>query len=143
DEIVTPSPLRVDPPCPYHAVCGGCPWQHVSYATQLEWKRRSVVDAFTRIGKIADAETIVGPCTPSPDEWGYRNKVEFEVTRIHGRLTLGLHGPGSNAIVPIEACLLLPERLQNAPKSLQGALRFSEGSENLGILRVGLRAGGN
>lgn len=143
DELITPSPLRVDPPCPYHAVCGGCPWQHVSYSTQLEWKRRSVVDAFTRIGKIADAETIVAPCTPSPDEWGYRNKVEFEVTRIAGRLTLGLHGPGSNAIVPIGACLLLPKRLVNAPKSLQGALRFSEGSENLGILRVGLRAGAN
>ena len=142
-QVLTPSANRVDPPCPYHSVCGGCPWQHIDYQTQLIWKRRSVVDALARIGKIPDAEALVEPCVASTREWGYRNKVEFEVTRSNGRIVLGLHGHGSSEVVPIDSCLLLPDKVKKAPKSLQGALRFCEGAEDLGIIRVGIRAGAN
>ncbi|MDP2400830.1 MAG: TRAM domain-containing protein, partial [Actinomycetota bacterium] len=53
-EIITASPNRVDSPCPYFGVCGGCQWQHVAYGEQLRAKTGAVIDALSRIGGIAD-----------------------------------------------------------------------------------------
>ena len=137
------SPRRVEAPCPYARLCGGCPWQHLDYATQLEWKRRAVIDSLERIGRIEGAENLVMEATPSPLQWAYRNKVDFVTTSINGRPTLGLHSPRSHDVVAIERCLLLPERAQDAPKALSGALRFASGSQDLGIERVAVRVAHN
>ena len=39
-EVIEPSPERANPPCPLFGVCGGCQYQHFTYAGQLDWKRR-------------------------------------------------------------------------------------------------------
>ena len=43
---------RVEAPCPFAAVCGGCPWMHLSYESQLQSKRASVVSQLSKIGGI-------------------------------------------------------------------------------------------
>lgn len=140
-EVLTPSPDRVTPPCPYFGVCGGCVWQHVSYPAQLRAKRRAVVDALTRIGHVADAETLVAETVPSPSEYGYRNKIELVVDSSSGRPRLGFHRAGSDEIVSVDECLLLPKGLRKAPKALSGALRYIAGEQDLGLARVALRVG--
>ncbi len=140
--IVSPSPERVEAPCVYFGICGGCQWQHVSYKTQLEAKRQAVVDALTRIGGIPD-DSLVAPTVPSPDEYGYRNKIEMVVGTGNQGLTLGFTAAGSHDLVPIDSCLLLPTRLRKAPKALRGTLRYASGSEDLGLKRVALRVGAN
>lgn len=143
DEVVEASENRMAPRCPYHALCGGCPWQHVDYSQQLEAKRGSVVDAMTRIGKF-DEPRIEGLCAqtlPSDAQWGYRNKVEFEVVSDGKRASgfkLGLHSHGGG-LVPVESCPLLPGKMAKAPKALSGALRYLEGTGNLWLVRVGVR----
>ncbi|NTW28534.1 MAG: 23S rRNA (uracil(1939)-C(5))-methyltransferase RlmD [Coriobacteriia bacterium] len=143
DEIVVASPDRVEPPCPYFGICGGCNWQHVSYSAQLAAKRRIIVDAFQRIGRFANAEEFVAETVPSATEYGYRNKIELVTGRSGGRLQLGYHKAGSDEIVEIESCLLLPRKQQTAPKALAGALRYLSGRQELGIQRVALRVAAN
>ncbi|HEY5540881.1 MAG TPA: 23S rRNA (uracil(1939)-C(5))-methyltransferase RlmD [Coriobacteriia bacterium] len=141
--VLTPSPDRVEAPCPYFGVCGGCSWQHVSAGAQLAAKRQAVVDALTRIGRIASAEEIVAQTVASPREYGYRNKIELVARTGVGGLRLGYHKAGSDDLVPIDSCLLLPPKLQKAPKALSGALRYLSGGQDLGLRRVALRVAAN
>ena len=49
-KIRTSSPERVKPECPHYGTCGGCDFQHLSYAEELWAKRRRVQDALKRLG---------------------------------------------------------------------------------------------
>src|SRR5205814_10390262 len=64
-EIERAAPERVVPPCPLFGRCGGCQWQHVPRALQLEAKRRIVERA---LGLPVDHVRAVGP------EYGYRDR---------------------------------------------------------------------
>ena len=140
-EVLKASEARVDAPCPYFGACGGCSWQHIAYPTQLAAKRQSVVDALTRIGHVPGADALVGATVPSPREYGYRNKIELVVDVQSGRPRLGFHRAGSDEIVTVEECALLPKALRKAPKALGGALRYIAGEQDLGLTRVAVRVG--
>src|ERR1700754_3326630 len=53
-EVLNPSPHRVAAPCPYFSRCGGCSYQHISYAHQLELKARQVEQAMRRIARLPE-----------------------------------------------------------------------------------------
>ena len=48
-ELVHPGPGRIEPHCASVGVCGGCAWQHLDYATQVEAKRQILRDSVERI----------------------------------------------------------------------------------------------
>jgi len=120
-ELLSPSPHRVPPPCPYFGYCGGCQWQHVAYDRQLDYKRAHVLESLEHIGGLKQA--VVHPPIPSEKSYGYRNKVEFTFSdrrwhlpdeldrrKSEGDFALGLHVPGSfQRVIDIEACLLQNE----------------------------------
>lgn len=117
-EILEPSPDRINAPCQYSGICGGCKWQFCDYPRQLEYKRDYVIDSLERIGKLQDV--LVHPVIPSPDRFGYRNKMEFSFSDRRWLLpeelgidapqkdyALGLHVSGTfYKILDIEECLL-------------------------------------
>ena len=59
--MLHPSPQRVAPPCRYFGQCGGCQYQHIDYATQLEVKHKQVADLFQRVGGLAPSGGARGP----------------------------------------------------------------------------------
>jgi 23S rRNA (uracil1939-C5)-methyltransferase len=71
-ERIAPSSLSVSPPCEHFGSCGGCSFQDLEYAAQLEGKRLLVETAFERI-----AGAVVEPVLPAPRTFAYRNKMEF------------------------------------------------------------------
>jgi len=66
---------RVQPFCEHFGVCGGCQWQMLPYAQQLQYKHKQVVDNLTRIAKVALPE--IAPILGATPTEGYRNKVEY------------------------------------------------------------------
>jgi tRNA/tmRNA/rRNA uracil-C5-methylase (TrmA/RlmC/RlmD family) len=70
--VLTPSPHRIDPKCPLFGQCGGCQYQHLTYAEQLKWKRQQVAEL---LKFMAGVEFAVNPVIGSPREFGYRSKI--------------------------------------------------------------------
>lgn len=98
-EIITPVEERITPRCKHFTVCGGCNFQHIPYEMQLEIKHTMVVDQFQRLEAVDPA--IIDPVVPSPDEWGYRNHIQFQVNE---KGELGFFGTRSHDVVPITEC---------------------------------------
>ena len=116
------SSLRVEPKCPVYGWCGGCQLQHVGYETQLNIKTKSVTDALARIAGFEILDKV--KCTPSPQEWGYRNKASFPLqTTGEHRLNWGYYAARSHRIVPIESCPVLEPELASLPKLCIDKLR--------------------
>ena len=120
-EVIRPSPDRIHAPCPYFGHCGGCQWQHVPYERQLQFKEQFVREALERIGGFTGLR--VHHTVPSPQLYGYRNKMEFSFSDRRWLLphefdqqqtpidfALGLHVPGTyDKVIDVDGCLLQPE----------------------------------
>ncbi len=113
-KIVTPSPDRIAPKCPYHfdvgrnaLACGGCDWQHMPTAVQVRNKRQLVVETFERLGGVKNPP--VKEMISSPQEWRYRNKVQVPFGRDGKHVIAGFFAPGSHTIVDFDDCLIQPE----------------------------------
>lgn len=102
-EILTPSKDRVIPPCPYFYKCGGCAYQHIDYQTGLEIKQNLVKNCLSKIGGI-DAE--VDKTYPSPEIFGYRNKLQIPVSNVNGKTVIGFYAENSHRVVEAKECIM-------------------------------------
>jgi 23S rRNA (uracil-5-)-methyltransferase RumA len=106
-ELLEKSPLETEEPkCIHFGPCGGCTYQTIPYETQLELKASQVKKLIDQVCDDYIFEGIKG----SPNQWGYRNKMEFsfgdEVK--DGPLALGLHKKGSfHDIVTTNECQIV------------------------------------
>jgi len=109
-KILSASPGRTLPPCPYFSLCGGCQYQHLSYEIQLKTKERQVAESFERIGRIASPP--VGTIIPSPLPFGYRGKAEIHgVPAPGGGFHLGFMDTEGGRLVDIERCEIVDESI--------------------------------
>ncbi len=113
--ILEASPHRAEPPCPYYGECGGCDYQHASYALQLELKTEVVRQTLLRIGKI---DTTVNPCLPSPKIWRYRNKVSWHARPDTTGWRLGYYRSDTRNLLGIEDCRLISRAMQEVSNTI-------------------------
>ena len=118
-EVIKPSPVRVEPPCPYYGRCGGCDFQQLNYETQLQAKVEIIRDCFHRIANIAELPEIA--IHPSPKQWQYRARAnwQFEPQTRH----LGYFEAGSHRVCDVEVCAVLVPDLQNTLEDLRAQIR--------------------
>ena len=128
-EVVNPSPERIVPKCVHFGICGGCHYQHLPYPAQRKAKTEIVRDQLMRIGKIENPP--VQPIVAAPQEWDYRNHVQFHLN-LAGKL--GYIDAAGRNVMPIRECHL-PEQPLN---DLWPRLEFGPAS---GLERVSLRLG--
>ena len=113
-EIIKPSPVRVDPPCPYFGRCGGCDFQQLTYKSQLQAKVDIIQDCFQRIAKVPEPVDIRIHSSP---EWQYRARALWQ-TDVD-RKWLGYYVRGSREVCDVEYCAVLVPELQQTLESLR------------------------
>ena len=108
EEIVTPSPVRVEPPCPYFGRCGGCDFQQLTYEAQLAAKAEMIRDCLHRIARMPDVHEVV--VTASPNNWRYRMRATWQID-LEQR-TIGYYERGSRRVCDVADCAVLRPELQ-------------------------------
>jgi 23S rRNA (uracil1939-C5)-methyltransferase len=106
EEILTPSPVRVEPPCPYFGRCGGCDFQQLTYEAQLAAKAEMIRDCLHRITRLENVPDIA--VTASPNNWRYRTRATWQIDQE--QRTIGYYERGSRRVCDVVDCaVLLPE----------------------------------
>ena len=117
--VLTPSPQRVDAPCPHYGRCGGCQYQHLGAERQTSAKQEIMREPLRRLGKITWSGEIP---VHSAQPWNYRNQARLKVARQpDGSVGLGFFEAESHRLFPMDACLILSPRLNAVLKMLRGA----------------------
>lgn len=115
----SPHPQRVTPPCPYIKSCGGCNLQHASQDLQTDIKTDIVKEALARSGNqnLIDFAAQVLACLPSPQEYGYRQRLRLHVIPYEG---MGFRGHKSHDLVEIDSCMLAKDEINLVLAALTG-----------------------
>src|ERR1700726_2989835 len=104
------SPHRVESPCPYFGRCGGCTYQHINYAHQIEIKWRQVRDVLQRIGKLKDVP--MRAMVPSPLTYAYRNRVTVHAENG----VIGYFRRDSHRLIDVEHCPIAMDEVNRESK---------------------------
>ncbi len=134
-EVLEASAQRIAPRCVHFGVCGGCHYQHLSYADQVQAKTDILREQLQRLAGLENPP--VRPMLADPRGWDYRNTVQFHLT---GEGRVGYQKLGSNETFAIQECHLLEEGLdviwpqldlQPGPGLERVALRLGAGDDVL------------
>ena len=100
--VLTPSPDRVPPPCPFAGpgLCGGCDLQHVALPRQRALKADVVREQMARLAHL-EVDVEVEPVPGDDHGLDWRTRVEFAVDD-QGRAGLRRHR--SHDVVAIDHC---------------------------------------
>src|ERR1700716_3093881 len=118
EEIITPGPNRVEPPCPYFGRCGGCDFQQMNYQAQLDAKTEIIRDCLRRLGRIENIPDF--QITPAPNPWHYRSRAQWQYDAV--RQTLGYFESGSRRVCDVAECAVLGPQLQNTLETLRARM---------------------
>ena len=138
EEILTPSPDRIESDCPVSFSCGGCVYRHISYDAECAAKRQKVVDAVTRIGKLDGS--LVKDIILSEKINSYRNKAMIPVgLNSSGEVIMGYYARHSHHIMPCLTCRLSPPVFNDIAAEFYSFLKDKPGLVYSSANRRGVR----
>jgi 23S rRNA (uracil1939-C5)-methyltransferase len=112
-DILEASPDRV---APQLEEAGWMPWQHITYAAQLRFKRQILSDQLAKFGGLADI--VVEETAPAARQWGYRNSAHLH----YDGERLGYYAAESHVIHTFDSDPLLLPQLNEVLAGLHIAL---------------------
>jgi len=106
EEMLQASPKRVEPPCRYFGLCGGCGLQHLHSDEQLASKEQVLLEQLEHIGHVKPQSVL--PMMRG-ETLGYRRKARVGVKYVikKERVLVGFRERKSPFIADMEACLVL------------------------------------
>lgn len=115
-EVLEKAPNEIESVCSHFGPCGGCNYQNLPYEAQLKIKEGQVHKLIDQVyvnrGEVPDQEYSFEEIRKSPDQFAYRNKMEFSFgdAYLGGPLSLGMHKRGSfYDIVDVDGCKIVDE----------------------------------
>ena len=106
EQVLTPSPDRVNAACPHFGTCGGCALQHLDPAAQLAFKQSQLLENLARLGGVVPQrvlEPLTGPV------WGYRRRARLGVKLVprKGRVLVGFRERSAPYVADLHECRVL------------------------------------
>ena len=106
EEVLVPSPYRIDDACPVAVACGGCAFRSVAYDFEKALKENSVKMSFVKQG-MRDAKIM--PLTYAGLSH-YRNKGQYPVRKdASGKTVIGFFAAKSHRVLSCHDCDLQNE----------------------------------
>src|SRR3954468_17085738 len=136
--IIESSPNRIEPPCPYVGLCGGCNFQQMTYAAQLEAKVGIIRDCLHRIGKLEFDRDI--PIIPSPAEFGYRLRAQWHISGAEKKI--GYYRQNSRELIAIEHCPILSKELDDTLQQIRSEIDWADFWPDKGAIDAACGDGG-
>ncbi|MFT5207027.1 MAG: tRNA/tmRNA/rRNA uracil-C5-methylase (TrmA/RlmC/RlmD family) [Candidatus Omnitrophota bacterium] len=94
--------MPAEPRCPIYGECGGCQYQDLTYAEELQLKEQKVTDLLEPLNIPAQN---LEPITASPMEYAYRNRLDLSLLKTKdGEVHIGFRAEGKFRLIPVEAC---------------------------------------
>jgi len=144
--LLTPSPHRIKPPCILAQDCGGCQWQHIDYAYQLQAKHHQIYQALVRLGGFVDPP--VQPVMANDQSLGYRNKVTYALgVNAAGDIKAGFYERRSHKIVNLNQCPVQDQHLNPLLQRMKSDIKkrgwsiYNEQTHEGDLRYLGLRIG--
>jgi len=106
-EILEPVPDRIEPRCSHYRACS--PYQIMTYELETKIKSAQLAEILTRFKIPYSQGGDKWPdLVPSPQIYGYRNKIKLAVVWGNPKPFLAYHEPGSQTdLLPVENCALV------------------------------------
>lgn len=102
EELLSPSPYRIEPSCEHFRHCGGCSFQHITYEYELLLKQKFVQIEMKKAG-LSEVEVL--PTLPSPSTEHYRNKTQFPLSASSDeKILCGFYARNSHKVYPVSNC---------------------------------------
>lgn len=134
EQVISPSPYRIEPSCEYYDKCGGCCLQHLALEQQRQVKEDALTDQLQRFGKISD---IPLQDALTDEAWGYRRKARMGVKwNRQGTLLIGFREKGSPHLTAVEHCAVLDPGLSALIPSLYLLIPELESRKTIGHLEL-------
>lgn len=110
ETILVPAAERVEPPCAYASVCGGCAMQHLHPDAQIQLKERVLHEQMQHIGGLQQYEHLPALCSQSV---GYRRKARLAVRYVVKKdaMLVGFREKNSTFIAQMDDCAVLNPRV--------------------------------
>lgn len=139
--VMKPSALECQPPCPHFGVCGGCTYINMPYQKQCALKGDQVLRLLTPVLERQQEEWEFIGVKESPKPYEYRNKMEFSFGDEYknGPLSLGMHKRGSfHDVVTVSECQIVDEdyrKILNITRDYFEGIPFYHKLTHTGFLR--------
>ncbi len=116
-EVIEPSPVRVEPPCPSAERCGGCSWMHLEIGAQRSWKARLLRTELERVDLLRSRDMLEDLITGASLHHRSRTRLHL----VDG--TFGTKMAKSNDVVELVECPILLKDLEAFALDMVVALR--------------------